>query len=763
MNFLMQSKIYIIIFFFGMTFISNINTVFANDIPLNPESSSDIIKTAPKKNYQYHLDFQFNAKSDFSENVVLKTKHYFSQFTQNFVTIWSGYEHLLDDTNKAIQRLSNGKGFGYILYQFIFFTMLLVFAFTIEIMFYRLLEKIKHQHKKTMPTCIGNLFTKILARTLVDVGGLAVFGLFIFLGFILFFPANGPLYEITITYMPEVFLLRMIYILLKIIYSPKEPHMRIAPQNCPSSGLYFLGILSFIIFTITMKQTLFLLRTNELNSNTFLLYYSIIGLTQFIILSTIMWKDRTRITKILMKNKAIENGPAGIDTSKTHKNWIIFGFLVLICFEFLWQLNLILFKKDLTLPLLLTILSLPFGYLIFSIGNRLLLIASGKTELLDPRIVNKDILKPGMDMFAMLNLEKPLENQDQADTEDGVPILEPFLPALKKILITLITLMISFWVFDLWGFEIPLGIHIIKSATILFITLLCAYIFWEVSQAYIDAKIKEEIPNDDGDGDPEGSAGGSRKATILTLVKRFLLTGLVITVFLILLRALGIDIGPLLAGAGILGIAIGFGSQALVKDILSGLFFLIDDAFRVGDYIETSGVKGAVQEISLRSVKVRHPRGMLFTIPYGSMGSIQNFSRDYIITKLDLRVRYDANIDKIRKIIKKINKVLVKDEEIGPTLLSKIKSQGVREMDDSAMILRVKFKTIPGEQFIVRRKVYQMIQEAFKDNNIEFAHKNVTVYLPEETNDLNSENEKLLKTGAAAAAIENNKSIPAKT
>jgi small-conductance mechanosensitive channel len=114
------------------------------------------------------------------------------------------------------------------------------------------------------------------------------------------------------------------------------------------------------------------------------------------------------------------------------------------------------------------------------------------------------------------------------------------------------------------------------------------------------------------------------------------------------------------------------------------------------------------------------------------MGAVQNFSRDYIITKLDVRVRYDADIDKIRKIIKRINIELQDHEEIGPKLLGKIKSQGVREMDDSAMIVRIKFKTPPGEQFIVRREVYKRIQEFFREHSIEFAYRNVTVYLPPE-------------------------------
>jgi small-conductance mechanosensitive channel len=146
------------------------------------------------------------------------------------------------------------------------------------------------------------------------------------------------------------------------------------------------------------------------------------------------------------------------------------------------------------------------------------------------------------------------------------------------------------------------------------------------------------------------------------------------------------------------------------------------------------------------------------------MGSVQNFSRDYIITKLDVRVRYDVDIEKIRKIVKKISKELEKDPETGPLLLSKIKSQGVREMDDSAMILRVKYKTKPGDQFVVRREVYHRIQERFRTQGIEFAHRNVTVYLPPDVSGAgNGESpegysdsgrildKKIIEAGAAAA------------
>jgi len=269
-------------------------------------------------------------------------------------------------------------------------------------------------------------------------------------------------------------------------------------------------------------------------------------------------------------------------------------------------------------------------------------------------------------------------------------------------------------------------------------------------KSHIQKNIEQEVLEQGSDAE-EGGAGGSRSETLLILLRKTFVVVMFAIVFLLLLTSMGINIGPLIAGAGVVGLAIGFGAQTLVKDILAGVFFLIDDAFRVGDYIETSGMRGTVEHISLRSLRLRSPRGPVHTIPFGSMDTVTNNSRDYIISKLDFRVRYDTDVDKVRKIIKKINEKIMTDEEMGPVLIDKVKSQGVRELDDSAMIMRVKFKTIPGEQFVIRREVFRMMQEAFRENGIEFAHRNVTVYMPPQDDETSTPDKKVIEAGAAAA------------
>ncbi|MHC1789869.1 mechanosensitive ion channel family protein [Solidesulfovibrio sp.] len=310
--------------------------------------------------------------------------------------------------------------------------------------------------------------------------------------------------------------------------------------------------------------------------------------------------------------------------------------------------------------------------------------------------------------------------------------LRYYIPLIRKTLRIVLAAFAAFAMLKMWGVEIALGWLFARNVLSVLLVAVGGLLAWEVVRIRIDRRLGEETSMPGEEMEEGGGAGGSRSATLLMLLRKFLLSVIVVMGALIALSALGVDIAPLIAGAGVVGLAIGFGAQTLVKDIISGVFFLIDDAFRVGDYVEAGTAKGTVEQISLRSMKLRHPRGMVFTIPYGGLKILQNFSRDYIISKLDFRVRYDADIDKIRKIIKRINKEVMADEELRQGMLSDIKSMGVRKMEDSAMILRIKFKTVPGRQFVVQKELYRRVQEAFRENGIEFAHRNVTVYFPPE-------------------------------
>jgi len=666
-----------------------------------------------------------------------RAKNNLTLFGQKLTFVFSNYSKIPSEISQALNDLTGGKGPGHLAEVFLLFLLMLAVGFGVEKIVNIPLKKYKQQLQGTIPKSFLQLTGRLSARTVIELLSFGVFAVTIVVMHLLFYPTQGPLYELAIVYLPPIFFMRLAFILLNALYSPTMPHMRISPQNCPSSAMYLTGFMVFIIISLFVTKTLWLLKAHGMGEGVFVLLYSHLGLFQFMILLAMLWKDRARITRSIIKEQDDARAPAPSSGNRIKRVWFPLACLGLLAFELLWQVNMILYQKDLVLPLLLTILSIPFGLLLFSIGNRLLLIAAGQTELMDPRIVNADILPPDVDISEFVKVELPPEpvSADAGSSDRKGSLFGRNLALIRKMMGILIACGLFFWVMSLWGLDLPLGRSIVQSAASIFATLLLAYAVWEISRSFIDRKLEEDRPQtadvEDMQDSEEGS-GGSRKETLLTLLRKVIFALIGVAVVLTALKSVGINIGPLLAGAGILGLAVGFGSQALVKDILSGVFFLMDDAFRVGDYIETAGTKGMVEHISLRSLRLRHPRGMIYTIPFGDMGSVQNFSRDYIITKLDVRVRYDADIDRIRKIIKKISIELEKDDETGGLLLGKIKSQGVREMDDSAMILRVKFKTKPGDQFVVRREVYRRIQEQFRAQGIEFAHRNVTVYLPPE-------------------------------
>ena len=286
--------------------------------------------------------------------------------------------------------------------------------------------------------------------------------------------------------------------------------------------------------------------------------------------------------------------------------------------------------------------------------------------------------------------------------------------------------------------------------------LFIGYIVYNLFRIWIDSKIAEESVDaaEAGLGDEGGATTASRLATLLPLFRGAILAVVVVSIGLIALLELGINVSPLFAGAGVVGLAIGFGAQTLVRDIFSGAFFLLDDAFRKGEYIDIGDVKGTVEKISVRSFQLRHHLGALNTIPFGEIKVLTNYSRDWVIMKLPLRVTYDTDVEKVRKLIKKLGQELLDDPVIGDNFIQPLKSQGVIEMQDNAMIIRVKFMTKPGDQWLVRKKVYEEIRARFAREGIHFAHREVTVRLADgKAGDL-SEAQREAVAGAAQGVLD---------
>jgi small-conductance mechanosensitive channel len=255
-------------------------------------------------------------------------------------------------------------------------------------------------------------------------------------------------------------------------------------------------------------------------------------------------------------------------------------------------------------------------------------------------------------------------------------------------------------------------------------TLFAAFVMWELLKFVTDPYVaqKPRKASDGGGSGPAITPSASRLSTLVPLLRVALGIVIGLVAVLIVLADLGVNITPLLAGASILGLAVSFGSQALVKDIVSGIFYLTDDAFRAGEYIECGQTKGIVEGFTLRSIRLRHPSGQLHTIPFGDLGKIANFSRDWAIVKYDFSFPRNTDIEKVRHAVDGIDNELKDDPDYRLKILEPLKMQGVVGVTDNTLVVQFRFAAQPGNPEAIQRDVMIRMMRAFQDQGIEFGN-----------------------------------------
>lgn len=322
---------------------------------------------------------------------------------------------------------------------------------------------------------------------------------------------------------------------------------------------------------------------------------------------------------------------------------------------------------------------------------------------------------------------RPAGSEQRADQFRGLAEVSLDRGLRAVLIIAAAFLLARAWNVDLIAMTMQdtLTTKLLRGLLSAIVIVLVAEFLWHALRATIDAQL-QGVPLA-GHADDEASRRKARLRTLLPILRNVLFIVIFVIAVLMVLSSLGIEIGPLIAGAGVVGVAVGFGAQTLVKDVISGMFYLLDDAFRVGEYIQSGSYKGTVESFSLRSVKLRHHRGPLYTVPFGELGAVQNMSRDWVIDKLTIGITYDSDLEKARKLIKEVGKTLAANPEFAPHILEPLKMQGVEQFGDFAIQIRMKMMTKPGEQFTIRRKALAMIKQTFNEHGIKFAFPTVQV------------------------------------
>ncbi len=540
----------------------------------------------------------------------------------------------------------------------------------------------------------------------------------------------------------------MAYVICRFFFAPRRPELRIcrtSDKRAMQITISFSLLAAYVVFIHSAYRLLLKTGMQHYGGVEYMLTLGFwMNLSMYVAAALTIWCNRAGLTEIMFENK--KRVWAGIgETTPVEPSWFANQWpqiaMILIALKYL-LVEMIINTTDIGV------------YSQHAVYITLITI----------------FLWPGIDANVTLFVGRGIRAAED-ESENAGKARRNMQQGLLRVGRILVVGVVVYSLANLWGLNLldlahsGLGAKTAGIVVEVLLTLLFAYVMWELVAALADYWLARESSQLEEEGDGGGEIGGtglSRVATLLPIIRKAALFVIMLVAIIMLLSELGVNIGPILAGAGVVGLAIGFGAQTLVKDIVSGMFFLADDAFRVGEYIDVGGTMGSVEKISLRSLRLRHHMGLVHTIPYGEIPKLTNFSRDWVIVKLRFRVPFDTDVQKVKKIFKRIGADLMTDPILGEDFLQPFKSQGVAEVDDNGIVIRGKFMAKPGKQFMIRKEVYVRVQKAFEEAGIPFARKQVMVHIPGLENSEKLDKDQVQAIGAAAAEAVEDELVPAK-
>ena len=576
-------------------------------------------------------------------------------------------------------------------------------------------------------------------RAVIDVLGIAVFGLVAAGIFFALYQDHVPTRTVMVTLFWIVIYIRLVNVVARFLLAPKVSALRLPPLGDEAArGIYrrVVFLAGTIVVAVYAGNLLDGLGVGE---GMTLLVGRILGFVVFGSFGVVVWHDREVVAGMIRSESGEGVEPPSRVRNLLAANWHVLAICYLVAIWVIGSVTRLLTGGDTAAQAIISLavfIVIPIvDWLLRAALSRMLRVPEAASATVEAPSGAVEVEEEG-EGAPTLPEDADGEAAPAAVSAATVAARAEYQNVIMRNLRIVLAVVVVLVLAKVWDVDIQaaaahgVGETIAGALFNIIIAFVLASAGWGIIKTAINQKMREEEGDTEEGGDMEGEAGGkggSRLQTLLPLFQKFLFITLMVVVVLMVFAELGVDIGPLIAGAGVVGIAIGFGAQTLVKDIVSGLFFLMDDAFRVGEYIEVGGVRGVVERISIRSLRLRHQNGPVHTVPFGEIQHLTNYSRDWAIMKLEVRVPFDTDMEKVRKIVKKVGQELMADPELGKNFLQPLKSQGVNRMDDSAFIVRVKFMAKPGEQFLLRREVFRRVQEAFAQQGIKFAPRRVIV------------------------------------
>ncbi len=322
------------------------------------------------------------------------------------------------------------------------------------------------------------------------------------------------------------------------------------------------------------------------------------------------------------------------------------------------------------------------------------------------------------------------------DLKTRFPALEEranrYLSTVKKGIRAVIWIVMALAVLQAWGADTvgwlasETGRDLLGAIATVIAIIVMTFLIWEITNSLIAVYLPDK--------DTKGNvlAESARNRTIQGVARKALFVLLLVVSSMMILSELGVNIGPLLAGAGVLGLAIGFGAQKLVQDVVTGVFILVEDQIAVDDVVNVADKGGLVEAVSIRSVRLRDFAGVVHVIPYSSINTVSNMTKEFSYYVFEVGVAYRENIDEVIEVLEQIGAGLQKDEVYGPFIKDPLDVAGLDSFGDSAVVIKARLKTIPLKQWMVGREFNKRMKKKFDELGIEIPFPHRTIYMGED-------------------------------
>lgn len=550
----------------------------------------------------------------------------------------------------------------------------------------------------------------LLARTILDILpilalGLAAYGTLQLTGLGTNMESDqgaATVRAIGIAVIQAIVLARMILAVTRLVATPLAPNLRLIPLTDRTAAYSYVWVSRFVnvgVYGFALGPILLLAGLPEDAATGFA---RLVGFLMLILAFIVILQTRQAVAAFIEGEAPapdeLQRRVTGVLRARLADVWHVLSLLYLTIFYVIWAL------------------SIEGGFAVMLSGTLGTIIVIALAELAIKAI------HEGMSRFVRIDpeIEKRFPGLEQRASR--------YLSVARYVVTGVVCVIAFLAILESWTVDVvgaigseAGGLLLAKLGRILLVAV-AATLVWEGARALVARTLSKQ------DDTGTTTIRSQRTRTLLPLAQSALTIVISLIAALTILSELGLDIAPLLAGAGVIGLAIGFGAQTLVKDIITGLFILMEDAIAVGDVVDVAGHTGTVEAVSVRSVRLRDLSGTVHTVPFSSIDSVKNLTKDFSYYVLDVGIAYRENTDAVIALLREVDEDLRQDPEFGGDMLAPLDVLGVNEFADSAVVIRARLKTRPLQQWRVGREFNRRMKFKFDEHNVEIPFPHQTLY-----------------------------------